>query len=158
MKTCNQCNIHKKNEDYYKYNYGKYHTKCKTCTKKNARESYRKNKETPATYSFEKYCTKCDTVKNNEEFHKSSYDKTRLQSYCKKCKSKLGKEYNKTQKAKTHKVEVKVNPRYSVIYGNPHFYEMKKHFEKKYSNENLVEAMNTLNKPTNWEKFISIFK
>lgn len=82
MKKCVQCKKNKKNVEFYVEKHsGRLQVKCKECTKKNARASYKRNKKN------KKKCGTCKITKNLSEFHAKTEAHDGKQTVCKSCKS-----------------------------------------------------------------------
>lgn len=83
-KTCPQCNIHKKLDDFHKQKSGSYgrHSICKICRSKSRKTL--NNKINCKT----KICNLCGIKLNTDKFYKNKSSKDGLQAYCKQCQIK----------------------------------------------------------------------
>jgi hypothetical protein len=83
-KTCPQCNVHKKLDDFHKQKSGSYgrHSICKLC-----RSLSRKTLNNEIRCKT-KICNLCEIKLNTNMFYKNKSSKDGLQVYCKKCQVK----------------------------------------------------------------------
>lgn len=91
MKKCSKCQTFLSYDKFNKGSNAGYSSYCKLCQSEYYHQTWGANKKKKIKTEISRQCYRCKQMFPNNEFREGNH---RLTSYCKKCKSDIGRSYN----------------------------------------------------------------